>query len=150
MRRLPHGETLVSDPPALTMARVTFSTAAWSLSSSRSGRNRSINSYRRIGRSPPLSGLAALVACASGVRQKGAHLAERPPSLEANGSIRSQPPDRNARGGHPILGDRLAPPSRNSVPANPLLICAPSPQLRARLEELREAGYVTTSVETAA
>ena len=36
------------------------------------------------------------------------------------------------------------------MPANPLLICAPSPQLRARLEELREAGYVTTSVETAA
>src|SRR6185503_5840527 len=56
------------------MARVTFSTAAWSLSSSRSGRNRSINSYRRIGRSPPLSGLAALVACAIG----GA--AERSPS----------------------------------------------------------------------
>ena len=36
------------------------------------------------------------------------------------------------------------------MPANPLLICAPSPQLRARLEELRDAGYVTTAVETAA
>jgi pilus assembly protein CpaE len=35
------------------------------------------------------------------------------------------------------------------VPANPILICAPSPQLRARLEELRGAGYVTTTVETA-
>jgi pilus assembly protein CpaE len=36
------------------------------------------------------------------------------------------------------------------VPANPILICAPSPDLRARLEQLREAGYVVTSVETAA
>jgi pilus assembly protein CpaE len=36
------------------------------------------------------------------------------------------------------------------VPANPILICAPSPSLRARLEQLREAGYATTSVETAA
>ncbi len=35
------------------------------------------------------------------------------------------------------------------MPANPLLICAPSPQLRARLEELRGAGYATTTVETA-
>jgi len=36
------------------------------------------------------------------------------------------------------------------VPANPILICAPSPDLRARLEQLREAGYVTTSVGSAA
>jgi len=36
------------------------------------------------------------------------------------------------------------------VPANPILICAPSPDLRARLEQLREAGYATTTVETAA
>ncbi|MEX0625440.1 MAG: AAA family ATPase [Chloroflexota bacterium] len=36
------------------------------------------------------------------------------------------------------------------MPANPILICAPSPELRARLEQLREAGYVTTAVETAA
>jgi pilus assembly protein CpaE len=36
------------------------------------------------------------------------------------------------------------------VPANPILICAPSPELRARLEQLREAGYATTTVETAA
>jgi pilus assembly protein CpaE len=35
------------------------------------------------------------------------------------------------------------------VPANPILICAPTPELRARLEQLREAGYATTSVETA-
>jgi pilus assembly protein CpaE len=36
------------------------------------------------------------------------------------------------------------------VPANPILICAPSPELRARLEQLHEAGYATTTVETAA
>ncbi|MDP9468236.1 MAG: AAA family ATPase [Chloroflexota bacterium] len=36
------------------------------------------------------------------------------------------------------------------MPANPILICAPSPSLRAQLEQLREAGYVTTSVDTAA
>jgi pilus assembly protein CpaE len=36
------------------------------------------------------------------------------------------------------------------VPANPILICAPSPELRGRLEQLREAGYVTTTVATAA
>jgi len=36
------------------------------------------------------------------------------------------------------------------VPANPILICAPTPELRARLEGLREAGYATTTVETAA
>jgi hypothetical protein len=36
------------------------------------------------------------------------------------------------------------------VPANPILICAPGPELRARLEQLREAGYATTTVETAA
>lgn len=36
------------------------------------------------------------------------------------------------------------------MPANPILICAPSPELRARLEQLREAGYATTSVGTAA
>jgi pilus assembly protein CpaE len=36
------------------------------------------------------------------------------------------------------------------VPANPILICAPSPELRAQLEQLGEAGYVTTSVDTAA
>ena len=36
------------------------------------------------------------------------------------------------------------------MPANPILICAPSPDLRARLEQLREAGYVTTSVGSAA
>ena len=36
------------------------------------------------------------------------------------------------------------------MPANPILICAPSPDLRAQLERLGEAGYVTTSVDTAA
>lgn len=36
------------------------------------------------------------------------------------------------------------------MPANPLLICAPSPDLRVRLEQLREAGYLVTTVETAA
>ena len=36
------------------------------------------------------------------------------------------------------------------MPANPILICAPSPELRARLEQLREAGYATTTVDTAA
>jgi pilus assembly protein CpaE len=36
------------------------------------------------------------------------------------------------------------------VPANPILICAPSPALRARLEALGEAGYATTTVDTAA
>lgn len=36
------------------------------------------------------------------------------------------------------------------MPANPILICAPSPELRAQLEHLGEAGYVTTSVDTAA
>ncbi len=36
------------------------------------------------------------------------------------------------------------------MPANPILICAPSPELRARLEQLREAGYLTTAVDTAA
>ena len=36
------------------------------------------------------------------------------------------------------------------MPVNPILICAPSPELRARLEQLQEAGYVTTTVETAA
>ena len=36
------------------------------------------------------------------------------------------------------------------MPANPILICAPSPDLRTRLEQLQEAGYVTTAVETAA
>jgi pilus assembly protein CpaE len=36
------------------------------------------------------------------------------------------------------------------VPANPILICAPSPELRARLLQLSESGYATTSVETAA
>ena len=36
------------------------------------------------------------------------------------------------------------------MPVNPILICAPSPELRARLEQLKEAGYVTTTVETAA
>lgn len=35
------------------------------------------------------------------------------------------------------------------MPANPILICAPSPDLRAQLEQLSEAGYVTTSVNTA-
>ena len=35
------------------------------------------------------------------------------------------------------------------MPANPILICAPSPELRARLEQLGEAGYVTTTVEKA-
>jgi pilus assembly protein CpaE len=35
------------------------------------------------------------------------------------------------------------------VPANPILICAPTAELRARLEQLREAGYAITSVETA-
>jgi pilus assembly protein CpaE len=36
------------------------------------------------------------------------------------------------------------------VPANPILICAPTPELRTRLEQLHEAGYATTSVESAA
>ena len=36
------------------------------------------------------------------------------------------------------------------MPANPILICAPSPDLRSRLEQLREAGYATTIVDTAA
>ena len=36
------------------------------------------------------------------------------------------------------------------MPSNPILICAPSPDLRAQLEQLGEAGYVTTSVDTAA
>jgi pilus assembly protein CpaE len=36
------------------------------------------------------------------------------------------------------------------VPANPILICSPSPALRAQLELLGEAGYVTTSVDSAA
>ncbi|HEV8252044.1 MAG TPA: AAA family ATPase [Candidatus Limnocylindria bacterium] len=36
------------------------------------------------------------------------------------------------------------------MPANPILICAPSPDLRSRLEQLREAGYATTTVDTAA
>jgi pilus assembly protein CpaE len=36
------------------------------------------------------------------------------------------------------------------VPASPILICAPTPELRARLEQLRDAGYATTSVENAA
>ena len=36
------------------------------------------------------------------------------------------------------------------MPANPILICAPTPDLRSRLEQLREAGYATTTVETAA
>jgi pilus assembly protein CpaE len=34
--------------------------------------------------------------------------------------------------------------------ANPILICAPSPDLRTQLEQLGEAGYVITSVATAA
>ncbi len=36
------------------------------------------------------------------------------------------------------------------MPANPILICAPSPDLRAQLEQLGEAGYATTSVDSAA
>ena len=36
------------------------------------------------------------------------------------------------------------------MPANPILICAPSRDLRAQLEQLRESGYVTTTVDTAA
>ena len=36
------------------------------------------------------------------------------------------------------------------MPANPILICAASLELRARLEQLREAGYVTTTVGNAA
>lgn len=36
------------------------------------------------------------------------------------------------------------------MPANPILICAPSADLRARLEQLGELGYVTTSVVNAA
>ena len=36
------------------------------------------------------------------------------------------------------------------MPANPILICAPSPEVRTQLEQLGEAGYVTTSVNTAA
>jgi pilus assembly protein CpaE len=36
------------------------------------------------------------------------------------------------------------------VPANPILICAPSPELRAQLEQLGDAGYLTTSVDSAA
>ena len=36
------------------------------------------------------------------------------------------------------------------MPVNPILICAPNPELRARLEQLHQAGYVTTTVETAA
>ena len=36
------------------------------------------------------------------------------------------------------------------MPVNPILICAPTPELRARLEQLQGAGYVTTTVETAA
>lgn len=35
------------------------------------------------------------------------------------------------------------------MPANPILICAPSPDLRAQLEQLGESGYVTTTVGTA-
>ena len=34
--------------------------------------------------------------------------------------------------------------------ANPILICAPTPDLRARLEQLGDVGYVITTVETAA
>jgi pilus assembly protein CpaE len=36
------------------------------------------------------------------------------------------------------------------VPANPILICAPSPDLRLQLEHLGQAGYATSSVDTAA
>lgn len=36
------------------------------------------------------------------------------------------------------------------MPANPILICAPSAKLRAQLLQLGEAGYVLTTVETAA
>ena len=35
------------------------------------------------------------------------------------------------------------------MPANPILICAPSAALRAQLERLRESGYATVSVDTA-
>ncbi|MEO8252508.1 MAG: AAA family ATPase [Chloroflexota bacterium] len=36
------------------------------------------------------------------------------------------------------------------MPTNPILICTPTPELRARLEQLGEAGYAISSVETAA
>ena len=36
------------------------------------------------------------------------------------------------------------------MPANPILICAPSAQLRTQLLQLGDAGYVLTTVETAA
>ena len=35
------------------------------------------------------------------------------------------------------------------MPANPILICAPTAELRARLEQLTDAGYLIDSVETA-
>ena len=48
------------------------------------------------------------------------------------------------------LATDLLPLDEERVPANPILICAPTPELRARLEALREAGYATTTVESAA
>jgi pilus assembly protein CpaE len=48
------------------------------------------------------------------------------------------------------LATDLLPVDEEHVPANPILICAPTAELRARLEALRDAGYVTTTVETAA
>src|ERR1700674_2100028 len=39
--------------------------------------------------------------------------------------------------------------TRNRVPGNPILICSPSADLRAQLEQLGESGYAVISVESA-
>ena len=88
------------------------------------------------------------------MRQKGAQVPETTPI--AGGRLQYTAPGPGiaiAAGG--ILycwTDSLAPFDllEEEVPANPILICAPTAQLRTRLLQLGDAGYVLTTVETAA
>src|SRR5207237_306121 len=103
-RRLPHGETLDRLPPAFTIARVTFSTADWSLSSSRSGRSSSIV---RIGAWTDLllsMGLRHSTADAADAAERSPYTGKRPPSAEA---LRQYSP-------RPIVGQRARPPYTQS------------------------------------
>ena len=133
-RRLPHGETLLRLPPALTMARVTFSTDAWSLSSSRSGPEQkhefvTAHDWRR----PPLSGFATSPAGAFDAAERGSGNQHEPRPL-AGRRARSIPmngvPWRRGRGPYTPASIQLAArrpcPRTRSSSARARPPCAPS------------------------
>ena len=126
-RRLPHGETLLRLPPALTMARVTFSTAAWSLSSSRSGPEQEhefVTAHRCV---VLLSlGLRRRRRAPSDAAERGSGNQHEPrlPGWEARAKYSR---DRCAAATPPRASytpPPLNPLPRRPCPSNPILICA--------------------------